>query len=189
MHGPVYRCQSAIVLCLPAVVPGLCHRTASVRHEYLLNEVFCILHILAAFFALYWWARLLRIRPSLAMAVALSFVLSGYVLVLGRSWTTVLISCCWVIPLGIAVTLLQRGAVGLRWVVGTGMAIGLSYYIGFPQGWAYSLAFFIIALLLLVATGGLAKPGCSLPPRRCCSGWLFACLCWRRNCRKSNAST
>ena len=127
------------------------------RHEYLLNEVFCILHIAAAYVALYWWARLLKLRPSLAMTVTLSFLLSGYVVVLGRSWGTVLISCFWVIPLGIAVTLLQRGRVGWRWVLGTGIAIGLAYYVGFPQGWSYSLVFFIAALLILAATGRLAR--------------------------------
>ena len=140
--------------------PPLYLAYAIARHllgnEYTLTEVFCMLHIVAAYFALYWWARLLDMRPSLALAVTLSFVLSGYVLVLGRSWGTVFISCCWVIPLAIAITLLQRGQVGLRWVLGTGTVIGCAYYIGFPQGWSYSLLFFIIALLLLFLTGVLA---------------------------------
>ena len=100
---------------------------------------------------------MLGMRPMLAMACTLSFVLSGYVLVLGRSWSTVMISCCWVIPLAIAVTVLQRRRVGLRWVLATGAAIGCSYYIGFPQGWCYSICFFLAALLILFAAGSLSR--------------------------------
>ena len=126
-------------------------------HEYALNDVFVLLHIFAAYGALYWWARYLGMRPILAMACALSFVLSGYVLVLGRCWATVLISCCWVIPLGIAVTLLHRRRVGLHWVLGTGAALGCAYYVGFPQGWCYSVGFFLVAVLILFAAGSLSR--------------------------------
>ena len=122
------------------------------RNEYLLNDVFCMLHILAAYCVLYWWTRLLGCRRPLAVAATLSFLLSGYVLVLGRSWTTVMCTCLWVIPPAIALTILQRRQVGLGWLLGTGAVFGLSYYIGFPQGWSYNVIFYLLALFLLVRT-------------------------------------
>ena len=127
------------------------------HNEYLLNEIFCIMHIIAAYFVLDRWTCYLGLRRPLALAATLSFILSGYVLVLGRSWGTVMITCLWMIPLAIALTTLQRRQVGLPWLLGTGAVFGASFYVGYPQGWSYNLLFFLMALFILFRTRSLTK--------------------------------
>ena len=55
-------------------------------NEHATMEVFAISHILAGYAATYWASRLVAMGRMPACAVSLSFVLSGSVLIMGRSW-------------------------------------------------------------------------------------------------------
>ena len=115
------------------------------------------LHILAAYFALYWWTCFLGMRRSLALAATLSFMLSGYVLVLGRSWGTVLVTFFWMIPLVIAVTILPPGSCRRTMDPGHRDSHRPVLLCRIPQGWVYNLCVFMLVLLVLVWTKSLPK--------------------------------
>ena len=91
-------------------------------------------------------------------------MLSGYSLILGRSWMNqpgyllLLMLLCW------QTLTLCEGKVGWKWVLVTGAGIGFFWHLGNAQLWIYALGLFGISLMLLLCTG-------ALPWRqsRCCS--------------------
>ena len=53
-------------------------------NEYYTLEVFAAMHLLAGYLASYAAARTAGLRPALAFVLGISFVLSGYILLVGR---------------------------------------------------------------------------------------------------------
>ena len=88
-------------------------------------EVFAFLHLAAGFGAAFWAGRAVGVRPALAAAAALSFALSGYFLIAGRSWYYMLPVALWAPLLVVAVERLRRGTPGLGWAVLSGLAVGV----------------------------------------------------------------
>ena len=82
-----------------------------------------------------------------ANIAALSFVLAGCILIMGRSWHYFVANAVWLPLLGIAVQRFREGPVGWKWVLGVGGVIGLAYHTGFPQ---------IVAILGMFLVVGLA---------------------------------
>ncbi|MBY0522079.1 MAG: hypothetical protein K2R98_01695 [Gemmataceae bacterium] len=114
-------------------------------------DVFALLHMAAGYFLNYLLARRLGMTPALAMAGALSIVLSGCTLILGRSWVTAGTPwLVWLPLLMLSILWLQRRPVGWRWAALTGLTIGLWYQVGFTPMWLYGLAFYGLVLGLLL---------------------------------------
>jgi len=116
-------------------------------------EVFCWLHLAAGFTAFFWFGRRLGIHPAINSAMALSFVLSGYALIAGRSWYYMVPTFLWAPLLGISVLSLLERDPGWRWLLGTGGVIGLYFHAGNAQMWAYGMAFFSLGLFWCGLTG------------------------------------
>ena len=55
-------------------------------NEYWTLDVFAAMHLLAGYVTSFFAARGAELRPAAAFALAISFVLSGYILMVGRGW-------------------------------------------------------------------------------------------------------
>ncbi len=127
-------------------------------NEMLSMEVFSILHLGAGLLAMFWAAQCAGISPPLAAAAGLSYVLSGFALVAGRSWYYMAPVHLWTPLLIVGVIGLQSGRVGIRWVLAMGLVIGAFFHAGNVQMWAYSVGFFLLAITLLVVLCAVPLP-------------------------------
>ena len=118
-------------------------------------EVFCALHLIAGFAAFFWFGRRLGLAAPLCSAMGLCFVLSGYALVAGRSWYYMIPTFLWAPLLGVSVLWLMKHNPGWRWLLGTGVVIGLYFHAGNAQMWAYGMTFFFLALLWCGFSGAI----------------------------------
>jgi hypothetical protein len=124
-------------------------------NEYCAFDVLAFLHLAMAFGFTYWAARQWRIGPPLTLAAACAYSLSGYTLIVGRSWGGTLLTLAW-LPLYIgAVAPLTQRRVTWRWIVGFGLVVGLSYHSAFVQFWVYILLFTALAIGVLWLAGFL----------------------------------
>jgi hypothetical protein len=121
--------------------------------EALYIEAFVIAHIVGGYLATYWAARALRVRPILAGASSIAFVLSGTALMIARSYATMAPLLLWAPLLIVAAERLRRGRVTWRWAVGTAVVIGLFCHSGNGQMWVYAVMFFGIAIVTYVTAG------------------------------------
>jgi hypothetical protein len=115
-------------------------------------DVFSIMHLVLLYIVVFRFAIYLKMRPMLATLASLCFTLSGYSLILGRSWQNipahfiVLTLLCW------QAYRLARGARGWSWALWTGVLIGVCWYLGNAQFWAYNCVFLVIFLAIFLAT-------------------------------------
>ena len=121
------------------------------RHDEAYVELLVIGHILAGYFAMYWAARTLKVRPLLAATSSLTFILSGTALMIARDYATMAPLYVWMPLLIVAAERLRTTASGLKWAVLTALAIGLFCHSGNGQMWVYGVLFFGLALLLNVS--------------------------------------
>ena len=124
-------------------------------NEYALMEVFAFLHLLAGFWLVWWLARREEFGQMTSALVSLTFVLSGAVLIMGRSWHMTMGIVVWAPVLLLCVQSLRKGPVSWKWMLITGASLGVYYQVGFSQVWAYAALFFGVAVLWLVATGDI----------------------------------
>ena len=110
------------------------------RDPYLTLDIFAIVHLVLGYFATFALARRIGLRASLAMCVALSFVLCGYFCVYTRGWFYMAPVALWTPLLLLSLTrLLSAVQVGGRWVLETGLVIGVYFHAGNAQMWSYTL--------------------------------------------------
>ncbi|MCC7083825.1 MAG: hypothetical protein IT427_02330, partial [Pirellulales bacterium] len=115
-------------------------------------DVFCILHLVAGYFAAFWACRVLGVRASLSAMAAGCFALAGFFLIAGRSWYYMTPLAFWS-PL--LVGLLERfrqAQVGWKWVLATGGALGLLFHAGNAQMWSYAVFFYIVAIAVFLGS-------------------------------------
>ena len=112
-------------------------------------EVFCWLHLVGGYAACFWFGRRLGLAAPLASAMGLCLVLSGYALIAGRSWYYMTPTLVWVPLLGVSVIALNDRTPSWRWVLATGLIIGMFFHAGNAQMWAYGMGFFGLSLLWL----------------------------------------
>jgi len=118
-------------------------------------EVFCWMHVVAGFAASFWLGRRLGLAASLSAAMSLSFVLSGYALIGGRSWFYMVPTFAFAPLLGVSLHSLTRREPTWRWLVGTGVVIGLYFHAGNAQMWAYGVSFYCLALAWCTLSGAI----------------------------------
>lgn len=123
--------------------------------ECLLAEVSAVLHLLAGYAVCRILAGRVGLAPLPAVLVALSFVLSGPILIVGRSWHSFLLTVVWLPALLLGMVALAAGPVGWRWVVGMGLAVGGFFHVGFTQNPAFSCGFVLVGVAYLCAAGRL----------------------------------
>jgi hypothetical protein len=126
------------------------------RNENALLDVFAGLHLAAGYVATTWLCRRAGMRPMIACCAALSFLLSGSILIMGRGWHTFVPIVVWMPLLMAAVVRLAEGPVSWRWAVWTGLASGIFFHVGFPQVWVYAMLLTGCALLFLLLSGTIS---------------------------------
>jgi len=125
------------------------------RNEYLVLDVFSVLHLLGAYAATFWVIRREQARPSLAMLGGLCCALSGYALIVGRSWYNMTPVFLWVpLLVGLLRLAIDRPP-DWRWIAAFGTCIGLYFHSPNVQMWAYTLLLLAVAVGLLLITGGM----------------------------------
>ena len=128
-------------------------------NEFAILEVFAALHLSAGFMAMRHLSRRIGMGAMSANLAALSFVLAGCILIMGRSWQPFIANAVWLPLLGIAIQRFREGPIGWKWILGVGLVLGLAYHSGFPQIVA------ILGMFLVVGVGTVALAE-SLPWRR-----------------------
>ena len=156
---------------IAGVYPPLYFAYAVARHvlgdEHATFDVSAVLHLVAGYGLAFTVARRLSIRPALAALAALTFVLSGPVVVMARCWHSFAALAVFIPLFALCVDRLRSGAVTWRWPVATGLAIGVFYHAGFPQ------LFVLGCGVMLVHAAALAVFGL-VPWRRL--AWLVPAL-------------
>ena len=119
-------------------------------NEYYTIEVFAIIHLVLGYFSSLWLFRTIGIRrPMLCVVASLSFILSGYNLIVGRSWYYMLPVVLWVPLLLVSLAKFQQNKVNWKWILFTGVGIGVFFHAGNAQMWIYTMMFFILFLGIL----------------------------------------
>ncbi len=159
--------------------PPLYLAYAVARHvlgdEYATLEVSAAMHLLAGFVVMYLVGRRLGLRGAVACLVALSFILSGAMLIMGRSGHAFLMAAVFQPLLILAADRLREGPVGWRWAALTGLAAGLYYHGTFPLLWFCGMGFFALHLACLWAwrTIPLARLAWAIPAALMAGGLMF----------------
>ncbi len=125
-------------------------------NEDLTMNVFCVLHLIAGYFVTYFSLRHTGIRPSLSVAGSLSFILSGFLLIAGRSQFTFIPLAVFAPPLLMSPYYLVQSATPWKWAVFAGIVIGIFFHAGHAQMWAYGVMFFALEILLFWLGGKLS---------------------------------
>lgn len=123
--------------------------------DYLIAEVSSVLHLLVGYALMRWLGWRLGLGRLPAVLLALSFVLSGSVLIFGRSWHMFLQSAVWIPAVGHCTLTLATKPVGWRWVLATGAIIGCFLHVGFTQIPAFACGFLLVAAAYLRFTGAI----------------------------------
>ena len=116
-------------------------------------EVFAGLHIFAGYAITFGLVRQMRASPAVAAMVAMCVVLSGSSLIMGRSWHTFVPLVVWLPTLAWGLVRLCQGPVGWVWTLTMGIAIGLTFHVGFPQMSVWTAGFFVFVVMTLVLLG------------------------------------
>jgi len=141
--------KGAYALLYPPTVISDAIARWGLQNENFTLEVFAAMHLLAGYLASYAAARMAGLRPALAYALGISFVLCGYILLVGRAWYAVVTLVFWVPVLFCCLESWLQGRANGRWLLVTGLAIGGFYYTGFAQYWFYGM--FLLGLVATVA--------------------------------------
>lgn len=122
-------------------------------NENLTADVLSILHVVAGYGATRVLAGRVGMGRMPAVLVALSFVLSGSVLVMGRSWLSFAANAVWLPVLMLFLVRWAERPVGWCWVGGMGVCIGLYFHVGFAQNAALACGFVLAGAMYLVLAG------------------------------------
>jgi hypothetical protein len=148
--------KGAYTLLYPPTVASYAIARWGLGNENYTLEVFAAMHLLAGYLASFAAARIAGLRPSLAYVLGISFVLSGYVLFVGRAWHAVLTLVLWLPLLFCCMELWLQGRARVRWVLLTGLTIGGFYYTGFAQYWFYVMLLLAFTAVIAVICGRVA---------------------------------
>ncbi|OGF45880.1 MAG: hypothetical protein A2231_07150 [Candidatus Firestonebacteria bacterium RIFOXYA2_FULL_40_8] len=124
-----------------------------IGNEYLVIEILMILHLLIGFFAVFFLLRSLGIRDMLSSIGSLSFILSGYNLIAGRSAEIMMPMIVWTPLLFLCFIKLAEEKKPKYWVLLTGLVIGVFFHAGNSQVWIYSMGFVFLFLVLMIFSG------------------------------------
>ncbi|MBX9670592.1 MAG: hypothetical protein K2X93_23520 [Candidatus Obscuribacterales bacterium] len=104
-----------------------------------LFELFAMFHLLSAYAIVFFLLSSYRVRGSLCMCGALSYALSGFFLIAGRSWYYMLPVAAWAPLLVVYTERLVRRRISIEWVMLGGIALGTFFHAGNAQMWFYTI--------------------------------------------------
>jgi hypothetical protein len=120
-------------------------------------EVFAAIHLLFGYLLTYLAMRWAGISPWIAATGGVCWILSGWFFVGGRSQSTFLGSAVFLPLMIMSITYFQTRSVSWRWAILSGTALGFYFHAGHAELWVYTMMFFTLALLLLLATGAVPR--------------------------------
>ncbi len=126
------------------------------RNEFYTLEVFAAMHLLLGYLASYAAARSAGIRPALAYVLGISYVLSGYMILVGRSWNNVLTLVVWLPLLFCCLQSWLKGRANWRWLWAAGLTIAGLYYVGFALYFVYGMLLVGLTAMVAVICGRVA---------------------------------
>ncbi|MGO9108224.1 MAG: hypothetical protein ACLP9L_03230 [Thermoguttaceae bacterium] len=148
--------KGAFTLLYPPTIASYAIARWGLGNECYTLEVFAALHLLAGYLASYAAARAVGLQPVLAYVLGISYVLSGYILLVGRSWHAVLTLVFWLPLLFCCMEGWLKGRANWRWLLATGLAIGGFYYMGFAQYWFYGMLLLGLTAVVAAICGRVA---------------------------------
>lgn len=111
-------------------------------------DVYSILHLCFGYAATFLALRQAKCEQWICVTGALSWVLSGWFFVAGRSQATFM-PIAVMLPLAIlSVNWLRTKQVGWRWAILTALALGLGFHGGHAELWLYTIMFYALAVVL-----------------------------------------
>lgn len=119
------------------------------HNEYATLDVFCILHLVIAYFSAYYAAKSCGVKDYLRVAFALFYSLSGYNLVFGRSWYYIAPVSAFAPLMIVSINYLVKNKPNLKWILSTGLVLGLLFHAGNVQMWVYTVMFFAMSVFLM----------------------------------------
>lgn len=127
--------------------------------EALTIEIFCMGHLILGFAAAWWASRRWGAGAAMAAALAVCFVLSGYALVVGRSWYYMTPLFLWLpLALGALYGVFFRER-KIRDSVLMGVSLGFLFHAGNAQMWLYAAgATAVLALAIWMREGRPRRP-------------------------------
>lgn len=136
-------------------VTHLCYAAARflLRNEYVTLELWAAFHLLLGYASMFWAARAWKAAPSAAFCASVCFALSGYSLVIGRSWGLYIVDLAFIPFMFGFLALLRDGKATWRLATLVGIGLGLEYHGGFQQMWVYGILLFCLALAVMFACG------------------------------------
>lgn len=111
--------------------------------EYAMMDVFVITHLFIAYTASYFAARSCGVKKYLSVIFALSYVFSGYSLIVGRSWPTVSPTIAYSPFIILSLNSVIKNKQNFFWAIWTGEILGLLFLAGHIQMWIYTMMFFV----------------------------------------------
>lgn len=119
----------------------------SVCHDdFVTIDVYSILHLLVGYAAAFLALRQAKCEQWICATGALSWILSGWFFVAGRSQATFM-PIAVMLPLAIlSVNWLRTRQVGWRWAILTAFALGLGFHGGHAELWLYTIMFYTFAV-------------------------------------------
>lgn len=122
------------------------------NNEYLTLEIFCIFHLIIAYFTAFWAGHKSKLNPMLAMAFSLCYCLSGASLILGRCWYYVTPTIAMLPLFAISLIHLKNNKPDYKWIIASGILIGTLFHAGNVQLWVYSMLFYILGAGIMLWT-------------------------------------
>lgn len=129
----------------------LCYGVARflLGNEYLTQEIFAYTHFIGGYLICYILIRLLGVRDCLAASASLCFILLGCNLITGRSWGYMIPTVLWLPALGYSLAKLVLFSPTYKWILLTGLSIGIYFHSGNIQYWSYGCLFWGVGVLLI----------------------------------------
>lgn len=124
-------------------------------NEFAFADVSAVLHIVAGYAVVRLLGRRIGLSPLPAVLAALSFVFSGSVLIMGRSWGPYIPVVVWLPATIYGLAVLAERPVGRLWAIGMGLAVSLYFQVGFPVNPAFACGFVAVGFAYLAAIGAV----------------------------------
>ena len=118
--------------------------------ETLLLDIFVCFHLTLGCVLTFFAGRRLQLSPPIAAAVSVCFSLSGFALLVSRSWYYMSPAVAGLPAIVLLALHFPSAKPGWGWTLATGSTIGLLFHAGNAQMWLYTVGFLLLLLVLRV---------------------------------------
>ena len=120
------------------------------KNDFLIIEIFSIIHLFLGYISTWLLLKRIGFISFLSTLGSLCFILSGFFLIVGRSWYYMIPTAVWLPLMILSILSLKTTYNYSKWLLYTGLIIGLYFHSGNIQMWTYGMMFFFIVLFFLI---------------------------------------